>query len=151
MAIEKKKKSDILEFIDKFSTGNCYNAYSFLGCHKADMGFVFRVWAPNAKSVKIVGDFNEWNTSSNPMSHIKNGVWEGFAENARIFDNYKYYIETKDGRFLYKSDPYAFHTCTRPENASKIYNIDEIMKMLEKQNREYLDEILARLDKFEEN
>ncbi len=124
MATKQKTKTDIFQLIGKFSSGSCTNAYTFLGCHKADIGYVFRVWAPNAQTVNLVGDFNNWDTDALPMNHIKNGVWEGYADTACIFDNYKYYIKTKDGRFLYKSDPYAFHTCTRPENASKIYDID---------------------------
>lgn len=124
MSIKPKEKTDIFRLIDDFSNGTCTNAYTFLGCHKADIGYVFRVWAPNADSVNLVGDFNDWNTSVLPMNHVKNGIWECYADTACEFDNYKYYIKSKDGRFLYKSDPYAFHACTRPENASKIYDID---------------------------
>jgi len=121
----KQKKINISECIEHFSSGNCTNAYEFMGCHKAKKGYTFRVWAPNAKSVRVVGDFNNWDTSSPIMERTNSGIWEITVNDAKIYDNYKYYIETADGRFIHKSDPYAFHACTRPENASKIYNIDE--------------------------
>lgn len=110
--------------INEFSAGLSSHAYEFMGCHKTDNGFVFRVWAPNAKSVHLTGKFNGWNENSLPMNNIGYGIWEVAAENAQVFDEYKYYIEKRDGGFVYKSDPYAFHACTRPENASKVYDIE---------------------------
>jgi len=121
----KSKKINLSECIEHFSAGNCTNAYEFMGCHKSKKGYTFRVWAPNAKSVRVVGDFNNWDTSSVVMNKLDGGIWEITIDNAKIYDNYKYYIETEDGRLIYKSDPYAFHSCTRPENASKIYDINE--------------------------
>ena len=121
----KINKSNISEYIERFSAGNSTDAYEFLGCHKTTRGYIFRVWAPNAKSVRVVGDFNNWDTFSAVMNKIDGGIWEIEIPNAGIYDNYKYYIETASGRFVHKSDPYAFHACTRPENASKIYDIDE--------------------------
>ncbi|MBQ3053557.1 MAG: 1,4-alpha-glucan branching protein GlgB [Clostridia bacterium] len=119
-----KNTKKILDFLCSFSQGNSSDAYEFLGCHPHENGYVFRVWAPNAKSVALVGDFNLWNTTANYMVNIGYGIWEGIINNAKIYDAYKYYIEKQDGTFVYKSDPYAFHTCTRPENSSKVYNIE---------------------------
>ena len=116
---------DISEEIDRFSHGGSYKAYEFMGCHRSENGYVFRVWAPNARSISVTGDFNDWDRGACPMSQTGGGIWEACVSGARVYDNYKYCIETADGRFIYKSDPYAFHTCTRPENASKIYDIDE--------------------------
>ena len=116
---------DISEEIDRFSHGGSYKAYEFMGCHRSENGYVFRVWAPNARSISVTGDFNDWDKGACPMSQTGGGIWEACVSGARVYDNYKYCIETADGRFIYKSDPYAFHTCTRPENASKIYDIDE--------------------------
>ncbi len=115
----------LFDFIEKFVSGNCIDAYKFLGCNKSKNGYVFRVWAPNAKSVSVVGDFNNWSKSENPMSHIKSGIWETTIEQAKKFDNYKYSVQKPDGSFVLKSDPYCFHSCTRPENASKVYGICE--------------------------
>ena len=66
-----------------FHQGTYYNSYNLLGCHfKAFEGSWFRCWAPNAESVSVVGDFNEWNSNINPMKKISNsGVWEVFVSN----------------------------------------------------------------------
>jgi len=117
----KAKKFDIYEKISEFNQGNCTDAYSFLGCHKSGKGYVFRVWAPHARSVSVHGDFNSWDKASPKMTHLDKGVWEIYIDNAKVYDNYKYYIETSNGDHLYKTDPYSFHTCTRPENAGKVY------------------------------
>lgn len=110
--------------VKEFSMGLSSHAYEFMGCHKEKVGFVFRVWAPNAVSVSVTGSFNNWDNSSNPMKNIGYGIWEVTVDNAKIYDEYKYYIEKQNGGFVYKSDPYAFHACTRPENASKVYDLD---------------------------
>ena len=108
-------------FLSSFALGECTDAYNSLGCHKAKDGFVFRVWAPRAKSVRLAGDFNGWNTQDIFMNNVGSGIWEAFSPNAKIFDNYKFLIEHQDGKTVLKSDPFAFHTCTRPHNASKVY------------------------------
>ena len=113
----------IENLLSAFVSGTSVNAYEFLGCHKNKGGFVFRVWAPNALSVSLVGDFNNWNETANYMINIGYGVWEGIIENANIYDNYKYAIKGKNGKTVLKSDPYAFHSATRPDSASKIYDI----------------------------
>ncbi|MBE7043205.1 MAG: 1,4-alpha-glucan branching protein GlgB, partial [Ruminococcaceae bacterium] len=110
--------------LNDFHQGNSADAYRFMGCHKATCGFVFRVWAPNAKSVRVVGRFNDWDKECTPMNPIGYGIWEQQVDNAAVYDEYKYYVERQDGTFVMKSDPYGFHMCTPPENASKIYNLD---------------------------
>lgn len=113
-----------------FHQGTNYKAYEFLGAHPYSKngkdGFLFRTWAPNAKEVSVVGDFNDWDEDTNPMQLIQNqtcGVWECIIPNVKQFDNYKYCIHTFDGKTFLKADPYAFHTQTNPETASKIYDI----------------------------
>lgn len=113
------------KFLYYFRRGEEAHAYRYLGCHRAEEGFVFRVWAPCAKSVALAGDFNDWKTDDIYMKKIGGGIWEAECKNAKIYDNYKYAIEKRDGTKVLKSDPYAFHTATRPENASKIYAVDE--------------------------
>ena len=120
-----KPNSDFYDFIADFTQGNCTDAYNFLGCHKREKGYVFRLWAPNAISVRLAGDFNNWSVNSDYMEYMQYGIWQKQIENAKEFDNYKYCIERADGTLVMKSDPYGFHSCTRPENASKIYNIYE--------------------------
>lgn len=108
-----------------FYQGKNYEAYKFFGVHSGKKGrskiFTFRVWAPTAVSVSVVGDFNNWDRSCNPMTRIADGVWEAQISKLKQFDAYKYSIETADGRILMKADPYAVHFETRPGTASKIY------------------------------
>ena len=108
-----------------FYQGKNNESYKFFGVHEIEENGVkkhrFRVWAPNAVSVSVVGDFNNWKREPNPMSLIADGVWEAVIENLAQFDAYKYSIETRSGELLMKSDPYANHFETRPANASKIY------------------------------
>lgn len=110
-------------FLSSFGSGTCTDAYEFMGCHKAEDGYVFRVWAPKAKCVHLAGDFNSWNPDGLEMFPIGGGVYEVYVKSAKHFDAYKYVITDKSSKRVYKSDPYGYHMCTRPENASKIYDI----------------------------
>ena len=109
-----------------FLKGELFDAYRYFGCEinhvKKDAGF--RVFAPRAKSVSVVGDFNDWDTGANPMEN-DGGVWQCRIKGVAEFDGYKYHIVTKDGRALYKTDPYAFHTDTRPGTNSKVYDVSK--------------------------
>lgn len=112
-----------------FSDGDAVRAYDFLGAHFINLdgrnGVIFRVWAPNAITVSLVGDFNNWNQQANYMYKIGGGVWELFIENLNEFAVYKFCIETVDHTQILKSDPFAFHCQTRPENASKVFNTNQ--------------------------
>ena len=83
-----------------FSDGDAVRAYDFLGAHFINLdgrnGVIFRVWAPNAITVSLVGDFNNWNQKANYMYKIGGGVWELFIENLNEFAVYKFCIETVD-------------------------------------------------------
>ena len=105
-----------------FHSGKNYKAYEFFGCHKIDKDkFVFRVWAPHATAVSVVGDFNGWSEGTNTMKQISAGIWEAEIEGVLVFDCYKYAIRTRKGDIKMKADPYAFHAETRPGTASKVY------------------------------
>lgn len=124
-----KKTSGRQTPVKSFLDGTSKNAYDYLGCHPAKRsnkdGYIFRVWAPEAQEVSVVGDFNDWNHLSNRMKIKKDtGVWELFIPGLSQFDMYKYHIMSKDGSSKMKSDPYGFHMETRPGTASKIYDID---------------------------
>ena len=105
---------------------NCH-AQDYLGAHPANQdgqdGYVFRVWAPHARGVSVMGDFNGWSEESHPMNRLGAGVWELFIPGMKQYDTYKYAVHARDGRVLAKSDPYAFHAETRPGNASKLYDL----------------------------
>ena len=107
------------EMIKKFSTETVNNAYEFLGSFMNGKKTVFRVWAPNAKAVSVVGDFNDWNCSANYMYNIGYGFWETEIQGLKNFDVYKYAVVRCDGSIVLKSDPYARHFETAPSNASK--------------------------------
>jgi 1,4-alpha-glucan branching enzyme len=116
----KNNKSNIPLYL--FHEGTNAKAYEYLGSHPCDTGVVFRVWAPNAEAIGVAGDFNGWNADCAPMEKISDGIWECTVANVKKFDSYKYRIRTKDGRDIFKSDPYAFHAETRPDTASKYYD-----------------------------
>ncbi len=109
-----------------FHQGSNARSYDFLGAHRWEDGkTVFRVWAPHAARVSVAGDFNGWDSSADIMTKITDGgIWEAFVSGVNVFDNYKYSIITNDGRELMKADPYGFHAETRPNTASKFYDID---------------------------
>ncbi len=110
-----------------FSQGHAVRAQEFLGAHPevrdGQDGWVFRVWAPHARSVAVMGDFNGWNDSDHPMELLSDGVWETFIPGLKQFDSYKFAVHTTSGRVLAKADPYAFHAETRPGTASKLYDL----------------------------
>lgn len=118
------KKDDLAKYL--FHQGTNYKAYEYLGSHfatrKGKKGVIFRVWAPAAKAVSVVGDFNEWNENATLMTN-DGGVFEAFVEGLKVYDNYKYCV-TSDGGKVLKADPYAFHCETTPATASKIYDPD---------------------------
>ena len=112
-----------------FKQGNNFEAYRFFGAHMERQGdregVVFRTWAPHAKAVCIVGDFNSWVPGSHPMQQLEDtGVWEAFVPGIQEYDVYKYCITTQSDELLFKADPYAFHAETRPSNGSKVYNLE---------------------------
>lgn len=124
---KKDRKNDANEVpVYLFHQGNNARAYEFFGSHKLpDGSVVFRVWAPHAESVSVAGDFNNWSDSENVMTKISDGgIWECKIDGIKQYDAYKYSILTKQGKRLMKSDPYGFHMETRPQNATKFYELD---------------------------
>ncbi len=93
---------------------------SFFGVHriKGDT-FAFRVWAPNAQAVSLVGDFNSWNYEANYMIPIAPGIWECIKSGVHIYDCYKYAIRTKDGRTLERQIHTAFTVKQGPAPQAK--------------------------------
>ena len=105
----------------ELSGGVWDSAYEYFGAHPCDGGWVFRVWAPQARCVALCGDFNEWQRWD--MRRLADGTWELTVENARQFDAYQYVVTQCDGQEVWKSDPYGFHQETRPSTNSKLYDI----------------------------
>ncbi len=124
---EMKKETDFPLYL--FHHGKNDRIYETFGAHKTTMegaeGYVFRVWAPHAKSVSVVGDFNGWNPSADVMERMADGeTFELFIAGVKQYDVYKYCITAANGNLLYKADPVAFHTETPPATASKLYDLE---------------------------
>lgn len=122
-------KVDSRSPLELFLAGESVNAYEYMGAHKCYRdgldGVVFRVWAPNALTVSVAGDFNSWDNMKNYMERVDGtGVWECFIPNVNQYQAYKYCVETPWFEKLYKTDPYGYHCQTRPDNASLYYDLD---------------------------
>ena len=109
--------------------GTHCRAYEKMGAHLGDLagqrGVHFAVWAPNAKQVSVLGDFNEWSPRSNALAaHGATGVWEGFVPEAGAGALYKYHITSQyRGYEVDKADPYAFAAEIRPQTASRVWDL----------------------------
>lgn len=109
-----------------FHKGEHRKAYRYMGAHFIDGGVVFRVWAPHARSVSVVGDFNSWNGENHHMNRINNeGIWELKIDGLNKMDLYKFKVEQADGNIVFKADPYGFYSELRPKTASILYDVPE--------------------------
>ena len=110
-----------------FHEGSNAQAYSYFGAHRKNADtVVFRVWAPHAVRVSVVGDFNDWSDDADKMQLVpqSDGVWEAQVKGVKLYDAYKYHIFSKNGIETMKADPYGVHMETRPGTATKYYEID---------------------------
>lgn len=112
-----------------FETGENFTSHTYFGCHQkmvdGKQGFVFRVWAPNAQQIWLVGDFNEWDRTI-PLTRTEQpAIWEGFSERPQIGDLYKYLVKQNNGREIYKIDPFAIAFEKRPNTAAIVQVVDE--------------------------
>jgi len=111
----------------RFLQGTETHAWRFMGCHRemkdGAAGYCFRVWAPNAGRVSVVGSFNGWNPEALPMQRMEGGIFEAFSADAKELDSYKFYIEKQNGGVLWKADPYGFYAQRAPETASRICSL----------------------------
>ncbi len=128
------KKPEVQPFITEFDQylfgqGVHYEIYKKLGAHtamkKGKKGVYFAVWAPDAKSVCLVGDFNGWDREANPMTRLDPlGIYELFVPNMKEGALYKYAVTGQNGNTILKSDPYGFSAELRPGTASKVASIE---------------------------
>ena len=111
-----------------FAKGTHYEIYEKMGAHLAEedgkAGTYFSVWAPNARSVSVVGDFNNWDRSAHPMQPVQqSGIWDIFVPGVKAGDLYKFAVETSQGYTVLKADPYGNQSQLRPDNASVVADI----------------------------
>jgi 1,4-alpha-glucan branching enzyme len=113
-----------------FNEGSHYRLYEKLGAHSATVdgveGTYFAVWAPNAKQVSVMGEFNGWNKSTHPLCPKgQSGIWQGFIPGVAKGTIYKYYVVSHHrGYSVEKADPFAFYNETPPKTASIVWNFD---------------------------
>jgi len=98
-----------------------YKLYNKFGSFIRDNGVEFKVYAPNAKYVSVIGDFNNYDNKVNPLKKSKNGTWSIVVKNVKEGDSYKYFIQAKDGREFIKADPYARYAEVKPNSASIVF------------------------------
>ena len=114
--------------INLFKAGKHYRLYEKFGAHEVkfdgEKGVYFSVWAPSAKSVSVVGDFNYWNDSEHQLNvrWDSSGIWEGFIPNLKQGTLYKFKIAAHNGVTTEKADPYSFYCETPPKTASVVYD-----------------------------
>ncbi len=112
-----------------FSAGEAQRAFTALGCHPAKEGdlpgYRFRVWAPKARKISVVGDFNKWDPNQLPLQQVAGGIWEGFSPHAKELDAYKYYIVQESGQIAYKTDPFATAYTKLPDTSSLVYSLKQ--------------------------
>ena len=111
-----------------FAKGRHYEIYEKMGAHLAEedgkAGTYFSVWAPNARSVSVVGDFNNWDRTAHPMQPVQqSGIWDIFVPGVKAGDLYKFAVETSQGYTVLKADPYGNQSQLRPDNASVVADI----------------------------
>ena len=111
-----------------FYSGRDCRAFDYMGAHPfvqdGEQGYLFRVYAPEAEKVSVMGEFNDWNRNTDYMTRDEQGIWEKFIPNIPEYAAYKYSVWAKSGDVFDKSDPYGFHFETRPGNATKAYDLD---------------------------
>ncbi len=114
--------------IHLFAEGNHHRIYEKLGAHPTKVdgvkGVYFAVWAPNARNVSILGDFNEWDGRQHQMGQRGNGIWELFIPELKVGNAYKYEVKNWEGHIYEKSDPYGFQQEVRPKTASIVADLD---------------------------
>jgi 1,4-alpha-glucan branching enzyme len=110
-----------------FGEGNHHRIYEKLGAHLTEMngirGVHFAVWAPNARNVSVIGNFNNWDGREHQMRKTDNGIWQLFVPELGVGEHYKYEVKNEVGHIYHKSDPYGFEQEVRPQTASIVNDL----------------------------
>jgi len=111
-----------------FKEGTHTKLWQKMGAHIENGGVRFRVWAPNAKYVSVVGDFNGYDRNKNPLIKKEGGIWEGVVKNAKKGDTYKYFLIGANNKEILKADPFAFYNEKPPKSASVVWDFEYKIK-----------------------
>ncbi len=155
-ASKAKTKEEVFVSADDaylFGQGTHYEIYKKLGSHfttvEGQDGVIFAVWAPNAASVQVIGDFSGWNEDVYYMNKEYDvGIWTIFVPGAEEGQLYKYLIRTPEGEKLYKADPFANYAEVRPGTASRLFNLNNFCWsdkkwMSEREKKDYQKEPIS--------
>ena len=117
-----------------FGQGTHYDLYEKLGAHvdtrDGQEGISFAVWAPNARAVSLVGNFNDWDSRANPMERIEPmGIYQTFVPGMKTGEVYKYCVRPQKGEPVLKADPFGVQAELRPNNASVVADISKLSGM----------------------
>ena len=118
------KQNGLLDPAYLFNTGDNYQAYRYLGAHREEKGWVFRVWAPRAAHIELTGEFNGWGSQA-MVKNETTGIWEGRIDHDVEGALYKYRIFHHDGNQVLKADPFAFASEVRPGTASRVAELKD--------------------------
>ena len=119
-----------------FLTGNTTRAYEYFGAHfiasetegKKERGVIFRLYAPLAEDVSVIGSFNNWDVGAHKMQKVDLvGVWEVFIPGLKEYESYKYHFRNAKGQYVDKADPYAFYSEYRPATCSRLFDIENFI------------------------
>lgn len=119
-----------------FLTGNTTRAYEYFGAHfiaseadgKKERGVIFRLYAPLAEDVSVIGSFNNWDVGAHKMQKVDMaGVWEVFVPGLKEYESYKYHFRNAKGQYVDKADPYAFYSEYRPATCSRLFDIENFI------------------------
>ncbi len=112
------------ETLRRFADGEDCRSHRWLGCHPLPgQGYVFRLWAPEATAVSLVGDYNGWDPGLQPMEQLEHGVWECACQHIPAYMPYKYHMMGQDGQAVEITDPYAVCTEGDPGDAGLVCSI----------------------------
>ena len=108
--------------------GQCIEAYNYFGAHFENNGVMFRLYAPQASDVSVIGEFNNWDVGAHKMNKIDDsGVWEVFVPNCYNYQSYKFHFKNVNGEYVDKIDPFAFYSEDRPGTCSRLFNNHDFM------------------------
>lgn len=129
-----------------FLMGQTIDAYKYFGAHFVKDGdeskVIFRLYAPMAEDVSVIGDWNNWDVTKDKMNKIDDcGVWEIVIPNLYNYQNYKFHFKNSKGKYVDKADPFAFYSELRPRTSSRLFDVEGFIwhdeEFLEKRDRNF--------------